>query len=539
MVTESILPRPLKLTRRAQVLVACALLVVLSLWMNPQIPQRMATLGHPLKRLIYLVEILAAVLALVGCGIARRRWAILGGLFFSLNLLVGTSFFRIRGRPLTLVDGKALLESVGNTRDALSQFTAPILIVVLQILGVLVLLIWVRVALRIRNSIPMITASLTAVVMYVAILAIGGDTALNGFPMQFQAGLHAGTLAVDAAAHRWVQGGKAAAAFQHVPMDPTVRHLVLVIDESVEGGAFRDLVDRAHLPDLRNLGLGYSFANSSAASNLMLRRGADPKDPGTSLRHFPSLFQVAKEAGFRTAYIDCQGVLDDLAIQDYFDDLEKSFIDEVLPAGALGVRTERDLNAIPALFGQLGKAERTFTLINKVGTHFPYEHSLPPEVAGAPDPYSISISRASLAFLQGVAGRLPEGTLVFYTSDHGQNFQAKAPHGNLPGECGISEWTVPVIVLSSPDLAGRLQSIDPGWQDHASHALISESLRNFLGQRMPGMPTFWSAPSPEDASRHRAFYGSPMGLFGKPISYLIIDKDRRVFMPQSGVPDLP
>ncbi|WP_257313642.1 hypothetical protein [Geothrix fuzhouensis] len=539
MVTESILPRTLKLTRQAQVVIACALLVALSLWMNPQIPQRMASLANPLKQLIYLVEILAALLALVGCGFARRRWAILGGLFFSVNFLVGTSFFRIRGRPLTLVDGKTLLESVGNTGDALSQFTVPIFIVVLQILGVLALLIWVRAALRARNSLPLITGSLTAAVMYVAILAIGGDTALNGFPMQFQAGLHAGTLAVDAAARRWVPDGKAAAAFQRVPLDPAVRHLVLVIDESVEGSVFRDMVDQAHLPYLRNFGLGYSFANSSPASNLMLRRGADPKDAGTSLRHFPSLLQMAKEAGFRTAYIDCQGVLKDVAVQDYFDDLERSYIDEVVPSGALGVRTSRDLNAIPALIGQLGKAGRTFTLINKVGIHFPYAHSLPPELSGVPNPYAVAISRSSLAFLVGLAGRLPEGTLVFYTSDHGQNFQAKAPHGNLPGECSPSEWTVPVILLSSSDLAGRLKGVDPRWQDHASHALMSESIRNLLGQRMPGMPTLWSAPSPEDLSRHRAFYGSPMGLFGKPISYLTIDMDRRVFLPQSGAPAAP
>ena len=539
MLTESVLPRPLVVTRRTQVVIACALLVALALWMNPQIPHRMATLGHPLKRLIYLVEILASLLALVGCGFARRRWAILGFLFFSANFLIGTSFYRIMGRPLTLVDGKTLLESHGNTGDALSQFTVPILIVVLQILGMLALFIWVRVAMRTRNSLPMFTASLAAGVMYIAILAIGGDTALNGFPMQFQPGLHAGTLAVDAAARRWVPDGKATAAFQSLPRDPAVRHVVLVIDESVEGSLFRDMVDRAQLTNLRNLGLGYSFANSSAASNLMLRRGADPKDAGTSLRHFPSLLQMAKEAGFRTAYIDCQGVLKDLAIQDYFDDLEKSFIDEVVPSGALGVRTSRDLNAIPALLGQLGKAERTFTLINKVGTHFPYAHSLPPELAGVPNPYSVAISRSSLAFLAGLAGRLPEGSLVFYTSDHGQNFQAKAPHGNLPGECGISEWTVPVIVLASPDLAGILQNIDSRWQDHASHALMSESIRNLLGQRMPGMPTLWAAAGTEDAFLHRAFYGSPMGLFGKPISYLIIDMDKRVLVTQPGVPAAP
>jgi hypothetical protein len=538
-VAESILPRPLKLTRPTQALVACALLAALSLWMNPQIPHRMATLGHPLKQLIYLVEILAALLALMGCGIARRRWAILGGLFFSANFLVGTSFFRIKGRPLTLVDGKTLLESVGNTGDALSQFAIPILIVVLQILGVLALLIWVRVAMRTRNSLPMIIASLVAGVMYVAILAIGGDTALNGFPLQFEAGLYAGTLAVDAATRRWGPDGKPGVAFQRVPLDPAVRHLVLVIDESVEGSVFRDLVDRAHLPNLRNLGLGYSFANSSAASNLMLRRGADPQDAGPSLRHFPSLFQVAKEAGFRTVYIDCQGVLNDLSIQDYFDDTEKSFIDEVLPAGALGSRFERDLHAVPALLGQCGKAERTFTLINKVGTHFPYVFCLPPGMAKVADPYSASLSRNSLGFLEGLAGRLPEGTLVLYTSDHGQNFHAKTTHGNLPGECGISEWTVPVILLSSPDLADRLRGIDPRWQDHASHALMSESIRNLMGQRMPGMPTLWSAPSSGDVSRHRAFYGSPMGLFGKPISYLTIDMDRRVFLPQSGAPVAP
>jgi hypothetical protein len=47
------------------------------------------------------------------------------------------------------------------------------------------------------------------------------------------------------------------------------------------------------------------------------RKGPDPLDASATARQFPSLFQLAREAGFTTCYLDSQNVLHDHAVQDY------------------------------------------------------------------------------------------------------------------------------------------------------------------------------------------------------------------------------
>lgn len=498
--------------------------------LNGQIPARLVAISSPLRMLIYLLIIVSCLVALLACVIARPLWASLGLALAGGNFLVGASFFRIRGRSLTLLDSQSLLEGVANVGDVLHQFGPSILFVLLQIGLLLGLLLVARRLEARRSNLPLFAASLAMVAGYFGTLGLAGDTAVGGFPTVASPALSALTLTGDLAIRHRRDSAGPAMPFQELPLDPAVRHVLLVIDESIEGARFNELCGPSSAANLRNLGVAYSYGNNSACSNLMLRRGADPQDPGGTVHRFPSLFQVALHSGFSTSYLDCQGVLNDPTVQDYFDGPEKALIGTTVLARSLGREEyDRDLNGLHALKELLDQPGRSFTIINKVGTHFPYRDCLPAELAGTPDPYAVSVRRTTLQWLDRLRADLPMGTLVFYTSDHGQNFIGKVSHGNFPGECVVSEWTVPMVILASPDLQTRLERIDRRWQDRASHAVMVEAVRNLLGQRCPAINSLWLPPGPADLQLHRAYYGSPLGLFGRPTPYLMIDMNRRAF----------
>lgn len=523
--------------RGARVIVFLCILA-LFFGLNGQIPARLAAISSPPRMLIYLLIIANCLGVLLACVTARPLWAGLGLALAGGNFLVGASFFRIRGRSLTLLDSQSLLEGVANVGDVLRQFRPSILFVLLQIGLLLGLLLVARKLEARRSNQPLFAFSLAMVAGYFGALGLAGDTAVGGFPTIACPALSALTLTGDLAIRHLRGSGGPAMLFQELPLDPAVRHVVLVIDESIEGARFNELCGSSGAANLRNLGVAYSYSNNSACSNLMLRRGADPQDLGGTVHRFPSLFQVALHSGFSTSYLDCQGVLNDPTVQDYFDGPEKALIGTTLLARSLGREQERDLNGLGALKELLDRPGRSFTLVNKVGTHFPYRDNLPADVAGAPDPYAVSVRRTTLQWLDRLGSDLPLGSLVFYTSDHGQNFTGKVSHGNFPGECVVSEWTVPMVILASPDLRNKLERIDQRWQDRASHAAMVEAVRNLLGQRCPSIGSLWLPPGPVDFRLHRAYYGSPLGLFGRQLPYLMIDMDRRAFTetPTPGAP---
>jgi glucan phosphoethanolaminetransferase (alkaline phosphatase superfamily) len=523
--------------QKKQILSICLGFAVLALWllMNRHMFARLASISTLARQLLYLAILASSFLATTGWAVCGPRLAVAGLSLLLFNSLVAGSFFACMGRALTLLDAQTLYESMGNIGDALGQYRGAIGLTLLESVALVAALAWLRHRVRYRSRVPFLAGWLAAALMFAGALARGGDTAVVGFPNSVSAVLFTGAVGANVAVRRWACKRQGAPVLRPVAANGAVRHLVLVIDESIEGRAFRDLPGGIACPDSRNLGLGYSYGNGSATSNYFLRRAADPLDASATAQQFPSLFQLAREAGFTTCYLDCQGVLNDHAVQDYFDAHERGFIDRVVPAADFGSPRDRDLDAAARLLGILREPGRTFTIVQKQGTHFPYRECLPPELQGAADPYRASITRTSRDFLARLAPGLTPGTLVFYTSDHGQNFHGAASHGNLPPECAVSEWTVPVIILYGPDLARLAKGIDPAWQDRATHAALAEAIRNLLGRRNPGQASLWAPPPAGELDRSRGFYGTPMGLFGKPASFVVIDKvAQRILEPTAG-----
>ena len=208
-----------------------------------------------------------------------------------------------------------------------------------------------------------------------------------------------------------------------------------------------------------------------------------------------------------------------------------SSIDYIPPIEKFGKFYDRDLNAISILGQILRTNEETFTILNKVGTHFPYKQNLPPDQADVADPYRTSVTRSSVGFLARLADTLPPGTLVFYTSDHGQNFHGKFFHCNLPTDSSVHEWMVPMLVLHSGDLQDVVSRLNDRWKDHASHAVLAETLRNILGYERLGAQSLFSNPD-QDTRLHRAFYGPPKPFFGN-TPFLLIDEKQGAFHTQA------
>jgi hypothetical protein len=508
----------------ASALAGLAVSLAIFFWMNPSFFHRIARLHTWVGRGMLLLCFGMAWAALAACAMARRAWAAAFGLFFAVNLFVSVSYTKAIGRSMSLNDALNMKEAMGSFMDAVEQYRHAVVLTVLGLLLLAGALVWVRRQVRLRSNVPLFTCSLGVVVTYCLFLVRGGAGAMLFFPANFETGLHAAALEVEPYISQRLHRDDRPIQLQESPLIPAVRHVVLVIDESIEGEVFEDAMKQVRLPFAKDLGVAYSYGNNSACSNLLIRRAVDPDKLSQAVLEFPSLFETARAHGFATAYLDAQGILSDGDVEDYFTPKELALIDTIPPLKEYGPRYQRDFSAGKLLMDLLGRKERSFILINKQGTHFPYAKNLPPELAGAPDPYRTSLVRTSVGFLQSLAGHLPAGTVVFYTSDHGQNFHARAPHGNGPGECSATEWLVPLVVLYSPDLQPWASGIRGEWEHHGSHAVMAETVRNLLGRRDPDMRSLFDPPVPEDLSLHQGFCGSPRGLFGEPVLSIWIDE---------------
>jgi glucan phosphoethanolaminetransferase (alkaline phosphatase superfamily) len=508
----------------------CLLLAAaLFFWMNSYFfhfvaqPVPVASLRF-ITKILYIINFLIGLAALLSSVTASKGWAWLSGLVFGANLLIGVSFFFSMERPLSILDAQMLYAVSDNQTDVLSALTVfgpAVLKAVAAVALLMAMVIWPRRWFRLRTNVPLCVLTLTFIFSYGLRLLVRGDPAVIGLPTNFTPGLAVSSLMVTQVAEHFKMIRKGDFTLKSVPRDSAIRHIVLVVDESIASEVFSSIFRDVPVDNVRDFGTAFSYANCSEASNYMLRRGGNPMDMDDSLGQLPSLFELAKQSRFKTSFLDAQDALRDR----FFSPKERLSVDSIPPIDKFGKWYDRDLNAVGILSDVLRTNERTFTILNKVGSHFPYKRNLPPNLAGVTDPYRAAVQRSTVGFLTRLAGVLPPGTLVFYTSDHGQNFHSKVSHCNLPGDSSVSEWLVPMLVLYSKDLQGVVNHVDAGWKNHASHAALAETVRNLLGYEISWGRSLFSGP--DNSRLHRGFYGPPP-FFGH-CNFLVIDKEERVF----------
>ncbi len=479
------------------------------------------------------------------CG---RRWIQLtvGLAFVIASVFIGTYYFSV-DYPLQAIQFERLLTATGFAGDAAVQYSGAILKSFLLCFPLLVLVIlgprpYQRAPSRLVKAI-----GLGFVMPFIAVSAVAGVTWLGGgkgtagTPGAFRPFAYYVALLADQAFGRESYSREITT---DTPARSGLRNVVMVVDESIVDDVFRDGSDAAiqqiqlNIEDIgTDSGPSVSGSNCSSDSNFLLRVGPRPSNLDHDLLSYPTIWEYAKKAGYKTIYIDAQENSDNL--HNRMTREERSHIDQVVIFPETIVY-ERDAKAGAALAGILGEEGKHFVYVNKAGAHFPWDSKYPAsarkytptlgidgnpflthaggqyEILAAMDstngtePFKNSYRNAAEwnynTFFEAINNTsLFTETALIYTSDHGQNIWREK--GNTATHCTNvppSVTRVPLrIYTGSKELSEILQASRTANQGLVSHFNIFSSLIELMGYdstagKFARPPALWMPnPSPE------------------------------------------
>jgi len=231
------------------------------------------------------------------------------------------------------------------------------------------------------------------------------------------------------------------------------KNIIFIVDESI-GGKYLSIngYEKETTPYLKsikeryiNLGLASSGANCSASSNIILMSGIQldelPDKENRALKK-ATIFQYAKNAGYKTHYISGQGIGSNL--QNHMTKYDLKDIDNFAQAKAyIEHQKIPEEFIIGATQKALKSADKNFIFIVKLGAHFQWEYTYPKEEryflptlergdalslnlkANAINSYLNAIKYNVDLFFKYFLDRIDffsrEDTIIIYTSDHGQS----------------------------------------------------------------------------------------------------------------------
>ena len=261
------------------------------------------------------------------------------------------------------------------------------------------------------------------------------------------------------------------------------KNIIWIIDESVSANhlsingfgknstPYLESIKQSYI----NLGVASSAANCSAASNIILMSGIQvdqlPDSDNYSLKA-PSIFQYAKNAGYKTHYISGQSHGDllqnnmtpyDLRSIDNFYQPSKSYKEEYAPESDITKKTKAALSS----------NEKNFIFIVKRGAHFEWKGKYPEHknhfrpALDNDDVFELkNKEKAVNSYLNLVKYRTDDffkhffdstkllnnnEALIIYTSDHGQSILENNKTGTHcdSSEPNPSQGSVPLLVFAN------------------------------------------------------------------------------------------
>ena len=311
------------------------------------------------------------------------------------------------------------------------------------------------------------------------------------------------------------------------PQHPAMaHHIVLLIDESVAydhlgfAGYNRDTTPylSSISSEYRSMGRSLSSFNCSGPSNFVLTADVKVDDiPDYQGRHTlskPSLFAYAKNAGYKTAYLSAQKSAGQF--QNYMSlyDLEKIDLFHNDNSNAM----YNDFALIEVMRQFMLDNEKTFTVVVKSGSHFPWTSQKYGEVVFdpvLPDGEALDIDKKDLVINsydnlvhwntdKFMSAFMPHArshnALVIYTSDHGQNIfhneDVPATHCTFTGEPPPEQAFVPLLVFGTEGV----KNIEEG-DGFYSHFHIPPTIKHAMGYEVDLDETLFS-----DAPRKLDFF---------------------------------
>ncbi len=298
-------------------------------------------------------------------------------------------------------------------------------------------------------------------------------------------------------------------------------NIILIVDESI-GGQYLSINGyqtntTPYLQSIKdkyiNLGLASSGANCSAASNIILMSGIQLKDfPDKDFKTLqkPSIFQYAKNAGYRTHYISEQS--HDMILQNYMTEDDLKYIDSFIqPKGGYKLESIPEHNIIKSVKKALDISRKNFIFIVKHGAHFHYENTYPEDkkiftpTLKKNEPLSLKNKDRVLNsyansirynvdlffkyFLKETNFYKRKNTLLIYTSDHGQSMLEngrKATHCDSTNP-PLTQGIVPLLVFNTQNNNTELLGLS---KDIYSHYQIFPTILHYMGYKNLHRDTF-------------------------------------------------
>ena len=444
------------------------------------------TLGYSALLTLCLVATLAAafsqsIVFRLGCAV-----------LFAASVLLVDSYQRVMDAPFFYVSFVNLFETASFTGDALEQFgghiVPPIVAALLIATGVIVPPRPRAYRYRIARHIPAM-APVVAMALLATIVFARDGAGATGMPGTIVTGAYGAVMVTEKVLQ--LRQKRQPVTIAHKAMARPA-DIVLIIDESVRGdyldiggGNIRSgllSTTEQPLPGVYNFGRAASAANCSAGTNITLRYGGTRANYLRYIATKPTIWSYAKEAGYHTVYMDAQ--LTDGRLQNSMTKRDLQKIDEFIQFDHTPV-VDRDEEIAKLIVQRTHNDTPEFIVANKIGAHFPVNDKYP-------DSYMIykpASPRGRLANVAAVSGSTGaarwdlyknayrntllwsvghfmdtilgganlSNAVIFYTSDHGQNFHEDGSPGyatHCSQDPPPSEGTVAIAMMTKvPDVA--------------------------------------------------------------------------------------
>jgi glucan phosphoethanolaminetransferase (alkaline phosphatase superfamily) len=467
----------------------------------PDLVETAANIASPLSLVAYLATWALCVASVFAVPFIHRTWL---RVLLSALLLAGVTYdlvmFDIVGSMPPREVTETLLSNFHAGAEGTVATYAPQILRNLCLTLPLLLVFWLRPPFR-PSWFPTVTLAATSVALAVVLWGSGGHA--TAFPSPVPS---------------YINAYKSLRADEDEPLDKVeaqpalksaFRKIVLVVDESVRGD-YISLNDRtigttpfllSREKEFANFGLAASLANCSIQSRLAMRFGVRDREldvPWKLLRSRASIWQYAERAGFATVHIDAYGTAQLLV--NGMTATERSHIDRRIIAHdtPLYLRDDRAAAALRELLREPGPM---FILVDKFGAHIPYDRMYPPTADrfGAGQAGFSLEDRETLArqyrnavawsvdgfFAQLLDSGLPPGTLLLYTSDHGQSLSEGATtlsHCVSGAAATRTEVMVPMLALTDDaDWKAGLAEAAAKNFGRTSHSAIFPTLLRAMG----------------------------------------------------------
>ena len=469
-----------------------------------------------IRKLVFIFEYICALGIIVMLAYYHNWKGMVGLLCLSLLFLIDSCCAVVYGRPADVFNVSMLIDSAANIKDALKMYFHLICkeggLTILCFLPIFTCWYLNRNNKILIRGWVIICMMTILFIMYFLTVIFRGGTVIIGFPKGYS--FLFGCVTVEL--NRMLEKNEIVNVVEfNAPTN--IKNIILVVDESISFDEMSRKIKTINRKDgFFDFGKTISAANCSATSNYILRKGSQKRiDNSFKLFETKSIFDLAKMDNYSTYYIDAQGVLHDQNVRNYFTNQEIKFIDKVIDVSSMNI-TDRD-RSIPEIVNNICHNDnKNFIFINKVGAHFPYQNHLPANdiVTDKMENYRKVLDRNVIYVINQLISQVDDRTVIFYTSDHGQNFDGKvATHCNSGTSIRKEEFHVPFyIITKNKYIINKIKTTN---NTNYNHFYITESIRNLFGKEVVGVPSLFKSNLNSDEIGICSIWGQPIKFFGK------------------------